>query len=157
MRGGRFQQRTDKFNPQEVASIPAFQGDSRDKQTVHEWFKRFELLAQIYQWGPEARLGALLSKLESAALTQYFAHADRLNTYQEVKDLLIERFKPVRTTAVHATLFRRRTQRSDETVGAYYDALCDLYHQAFPTWSANGDEDGEKLKFLGGTAVYNRG
>ena len=30
---------------------------------VNTWFKRFELLAQIYNRGPQSRLGALLSKL----------------------------------------------------------------------------------------------
>ena len=37
--------------------------------TVNEWFNRFELLAQIYNWGPQVRFGVPLSKPESAALT----------------------------------------------------------------------------------------
>ena len=48
-----------------------FRGDSTNAEsmTVNEWLKIFELLGQIYNWGPQAKLGALLSKLESGALT----------------------------------------------------------------------------------------
>ena len=59
------------FTLQQLTSLLKFWGDSTNKQymTVNEWFKRFELLAQVYNWGPQAQLGALLSECESTPLT----------------------------------------------------------------------------------------
>ena len=56
------------FTLQQLTSLLKFRGDSTNEQnmTVNEWFKRFELLAQVYNWGLQAQLGALLSKRESA-------------------------------------------------------------------------------------------
>ena len=49
-----------------------FKGDdTADGPTIQDWFDEFDALATVYQWSPQEKLVALVSKLKGAALSVY--------------------------------------------------------------------------------------
>ena len=116
----------------------------------------------MYRWSSQEKLVALVSKLKGPALSVYRTASDReKRSFTKLREELVRQFQPVRLRAAQSNLFRRRTQKPNETVGEFYRALKELYRRAFPTWARNNNPDGEEVlrtAFLGGlqTALQQR-
>ena len=133
---------------QQAASLATFDGDKLKEAatTIVDWFEEFDTLAILYHWSPQEELVALVSKLKGAALSVYrAASAEEKRSCAAIRRELITQFQPVRIQAIQNNMFRRRTQRQNETVGAYYRDLRELYRRAFPNWARNKDPDGEEV------------
>ena len=149
---------------QQSASLSVFRGDNAGDGTtmVQDWFDEFDALAAVYRWSSQEKLVALVSKLKGPALSVYRTASDReKRSFTKLQEELVRQFQPVRLHAAQSNLFRRRTQKPNETVGEFYRALKELYRRAFPTWARNNDPDGEEVlrtAFLGGlqTALQRR-
>ena len=121
---------------QQSTSLSVFRGDDAGDgtTTVQDWFDEFDALAAVYCWSSQEKLMALVSKLKGPALSVYRTASDReKRSFTKLQEELVRQFQPVRLHAAQSNLFRRRTQKPNETVGEFYRALKELYRRAFPT------------------------
>lgn len=94
---------TRKNVAQQSAALAMFKGDnSPDRPTIQDWF------ATVYQWSPQEKLIALVSKLKGTALSVYWTVLDKeKRSFRALRSELISQFQPVRIRAVQSNMFRR--------------------------------------------------
>ena len=110
---------------QQCSALAVFKGNDIDgDNNIVDWFDEFDALAEVYQWTNQEKLVALVSKLKGSAMGCYHATPDEdKRSFQALMKELVEQFRPVRVQAVQTNLFRRRVQKSGESVGDYYRGL----------------------------------
>ena len=108
---------------QQSSTLVVFKGNDVDDSStnIFDWFDEFNALAEVYEWTDQEKLVALVSKLKDTALSCYHtAPNEDKRSFEALRRELVEQFQPVRVQAVQNNLFKRRVQKSGESVGDYY-------------------------------------
>ena len=133
---------------QQLPPIGKFTGetDSREGETFEAWHEQFEMVASITHWDPQTKLVNLTTRLKGQAYTFYRSCTiQQRASYDLLVAELTKRFKPVRLQSVQSSMFHERKQKLTESVDAYAQDLCRLFHLAYPK-AQQGSQETENMR-----------
>ena len=123
---------------QQLPPLPKFSGESGEgeleTETFQEWLDQFEMVADICDWSPQAKLVNLITRLRGQAYAFFRSctMVQRTNYSQLVTELR-KRFTPVSLPIEHSSLFHDKKQGITETVDQYAQELRFLFYKAYPS------------------------
>ncbi|CAF4184418.1 unnamed protein product, partial [Rotaria magnacalcarata] len=108
-----------------LKELPKFTGDPQQKVTQFiDGVERIGIFTELN----ESLLHSIATiKLGGAAFNWYDNNKETLRSWRELKQHLLERFKPSLSTA--KTQLKERKQQAGQTLIAYYDDIIDLCKQ----------------------------
>ena len=132
----------------QMPPLAIFSGEDRDGGTFADWHEQLELIAGLCGWSDHVKLVNLATRLKEVAYAFYrLCTATQRASYQQMVDLLTNRFTPVQIQAVQSSLFHDRKQLPRKTVDEYaQDVLC-LFYQAYPR-AQQGTQETENMGHL---------
>ena len=132
---------------QQLPPLPRFSGEVNDGDidTFQDWLERFEMIAGVCGWSPQAKLVDLVTRLQGQAYTFFhFCTAQQKTSYALLVAELHQRFTPVHLQAVQSSLFHDRKQKPGELVDHFARELHVLFYKAYP-YAQQGTLVGERL------------
>lgn len=117
----------------QVPPLATFSGEDRDGVTYSDWHEQLELVAGICGWSDHVKLVNLATRLKGVAYVFYrLCTATQRASYQQIVELLMDRFTPVLIQSVQSSLFHDRKQQPNEMVDEYAQDVRHLFYQAYP-------------------------
>ena len=132
---------------QQLPPIVKFSSESSlaDGETFEAWCEQFKMVASVSHWDPQTKLVNLTTQLKGQAYTFYRSCAPhQRSSYDLLVAELMKRFTPVRLQSVQSSLFHERKQKASESVDAYAQDLCRLFHLAYPR-ARQGSQEAEDM------------
>ena len=116
----------------QVPPLAAFSGEEKDGITFRDWHEQLELVAGLCGWSDRVKLVNVATRLKGVAYAFYRScTASQRASYQQMVDLLTDRFTPVQIQSVQSSLFHDRKQ-TNETVDEYAQDVRRLFYLAYP-------------------------
>ena len=116
----------------QVPPLAAFSGEEKDGITFGDWHEQFELVAGLCGWSDHVKFINVATRLKGVAYAFYRScTATQRASYQQMVELLTDRFTPVQIQSVQSSLFHDRKQ-TNETVDEYAQDVRRLFYQAYP-------------------------
>jgi len=142
---------------QQLPPLPKFSGESHDRKSgtdiFQEWLERFEMIADICNWSPSAKLVNLITRLQGQAYAFFRSCTTEQHTsYSQLVVELQKRFTPVRLPIEHSSLFHDKKQSNSESVDHYTQDLRVLFYKAYP----NVQQGTKEAETLGQTVLVNQ-
>ena len=128
----------------QVPPLAAFSGEEKNGITFRDWHEQLELVAGLCEWSDCVKLVNVATRIKGVAYAFYQScTATQRASYQQMVDLLTDRFIPVQIQSVQSSLFHDRKQ-TNETVDEYAQDVRCLFYLAYP-WAQQGTQETENL------------
>ena len=116
----------------QVPPLAAFSGEEKDGITFGNWHEQFELVAGLCAWSDHEKLINVATRLKGVVYAFYHScTATQRASYQQMVEMLTDRFTPVQIQSVQSSLFHDWKQ-TNETVDEYAQDVRRLFYQAYP-------------------------
>ena len=116
-----------------------------DGEEIDDWLDRFQMVAEVCQWSPQAKLVNLATRLSGQAYAFYRSCTPRQRTsFDSLTAALRKRFTPVRLQVVESSVFHERKQLEAESVDQFAQELTRLFFRAYPN-SQQGSSEAEAM------------
>ena len=135
------------YAPSEV-KLPPFNG----KEEWKVWIRRFESVANRYNWDDETKLDNILPKLQGRAGDFVFDQLteETILCYPMLIKELNSRFQSIETEKTFAAKFSQRVQKNDETAEDYAADFKRLYAKAYKGRDSKTRQEDLVRRFLDG-------
>ena len=130
----------------QLPPLKPFVGETQgDGEEIDDWLDRFQMVAEVCQWSPQAKLVNLATRLSGQAYAFYRSCTPRQRTsFDSLTAALRKRFTPVRLQVVESSVFHERKQLEAESVDQFAQELTRLFFRAYPN-SQQGSSEAEAM------------
>ena len=121
---------------QNLPPLPKFSGELSDRgcgmDIFQDWLEQFELIADVLDCSPQAKLVNLITRLQGQAYAFFRSCTMEQRTdYSLLVAELKKRFIPVVLPAIQSNLFHDKKQGVSESVDIYAQELRTLFHKTY--------------------------